>query len=343
MKIVVFGPDRRVGAIHDGRSVVDLSLAHAKLLRERDGERHAAELAAALMPADLSRFIERGDSALEAATGSIDYLFQRAHDRLGPRGETIVHPIESVRLHAPRPQGARIACAGGNYADHHLAMARNRPGGSKEAAELTLQGVAESIRKSGFWGFWKIDRSCLGPDDEVSYPARAKYFDYEGEAAIVLGRQGKNIRAEDWKSYVWGVTLLCDWSIRQTPESGRMNFAMQKNFDGSCSLGPCILVGADAANIDVTTTVRGERRQNFNTGSMVFSFGECLAFLSRDLTLYPGDIISGGTGAGTAQDSSKQIGDGVLSPERFLKVGDVVEVASPQIGVLRNKVVKPVA
>ncbi len=219
MKIVVFGPDRRVGAIHDGRSVVDLSLAHAKLLRERDGERHAVELAAALVPADLSRFIERGDAALDAATGSIDYLFQRAHDRLGPRGETIVHPIESVRLHAPRPQGARIACAGGNYADHHLAMARNRPGGSKEAAELTLQGVAESIRKSGFWGFWKIDRSCLGPDDEVSYPARAKYFDYEGEAAIVLGRQGKNIRAEDWKSYVWGVTLLCDWSIRQTPET----------------------------------------------------------------------------------------------------------------------------
>ena len=205
------------------------------------------------------------------------------------------------------------------------------------------RALPSSIRKSGFWGFWKVDRSCLGPDDEVSYPARAKYFDYEGEAAIVLGRQGKNIRAEDWKSYVWGVTLLCDWSIRQTPESGRMNFAMQKNFDGSCSLGPCILVGADAANIDVTTTVRGERRQNFNTGSMVFSFGECLAFLSRDLTLYPGDIISGGTGAGTAQDSSKQIGDGVLSPERFLKVGDVVEVASPQIGVLRNKVVKPVA
>src|SRR5262245_26385553 len=343
MKIVVFGPTRRVGAIHDGRLIVDLSLAHAKLLRERDGERHAVDLAAVHVPADLSWFIERGDAALDAARRSIEHLFQNAHDKLGPQGETIVHPIETVRLHAPRPNGARIACAGGNYADHHLAMAQRRPGGRQEAAELSLQGVADSIRKTGFWGFWKVDRTCLGPDDELSYPARAKYLDYEGEAAIVIGRQGKNIRGEDWKSYVWGVTLLCDWSIRQAPETGRLNFSMAKNFDGSCSLGPCILVGADPANIDVTTDVRAERRQTFNTRDMVFSFGECLAFLSRDLTLYSGDIVSGGTGAGTAQDSSPLIGDGVVAPERFLKVGDVVEVGSPQIGVLRNKVVATAA
>lgn len=342
MKIVVFGPDRRVGAIEDG-VVVDLSLAHAKLLRERGGDQHAAKLASESVPPDLARFIEAGEAALEAASRSIEYLLQRASDRRGPAQETIAFPLETTQLHAPRPNGARIACAGGNYADHHLAMARNRPGGGKEAADLTLQGVAASIRKAGFWGFWKVDRTCLGPGGELHYPARAKYFDYEGEAAIVLGRAGKNIRAQDWRPHVWGVTLVCDWSIRQIPDTGRMNFAMQKNFDGSCSLGPCILTGADAANIDVTTTVNGQRRQSFNTRDMVFSFGECLEFLSRDLTLHPGDIISGGTGAGTAQDSSAQLADGVLSPERFLKVGDVVEVASPQIGVLRNTVVKPAA
>lgn len=341
MKIVLFGPDQRVGAIHDGRLVVDLSLAHAKLLHERDGEPHAPEKAAVQVPSDLAGFIEKGDAAIDAARQSIERLFQHAHDQRAPRGETIVHPIESVRLHAPRAKDARIACAGGNFADHHLAMAQRRPGGKKEAAELTLQGVGDSIRAAGFWGFWKVDRTCPGPGDAVSYPARAKYFDYEGEAAIVIGRQGKNIRAQDWNSYVWGVTLMCDWSIRQSPESGRMNFAMSKNFDGSCSLGPCILVGADAANIDVITEVSGERRQAYNTRDMVFSFGECLAFLSQDLTLYPGDIISGGTAAGTAQDSSPLIGDGLLAPERFLKVGDVVEISSPQIGTLRNMIAAP--
>jgi acylpyruvate hydrolase len=343
MKIVVFGPNRRVGAIDDAGLIVDLCLAYAKLLHERDGERHATELATERVPTDLAQFIERGEAALDAARLSIEYLSQGAHDKVGLHGETLIHPVDATRLHAPRPQGARIACAGGNYADHHLAMAKNRPGGGKEAEELTLHGVAESIRKAGFWGFWKVDRTCLGPDDDLNYPARAKYLDYEGEAAIVIGRRGKNIRATDWKSHIWGVTLVCDWSIRQIPDTGRMNFAMQKNFDGSCSLGPCILVGADASNVDVTTTVNGQPRQSFNTHDMVFSFGECLEFLSRDLTLYPGDIISGGTGAGTAQDSSARIEDGTLSPERFLKVGDLVEITSPQIGVLRNKVAKPLS
>lgn len=340
VKIVVFGPDKRVGAIARDEFVVDLSLAYAALIRERDNERRALELAEVIVPADLSRFIERGSAALDAAKLAVEHLFGSAVNSVGRRGETIVHRIQDVCLHAPRPQGARIACAGGNFADHHLAMAQRRPGGNQEAAELTLQGVAASIKKAGFWGFWKIDRNCLGPDDPLPYPARAKFLDYEGELAIVIGKQGKNIHADDWKSYVWGVTLLSDWSIRQQPDSGRLNFAMVKNFDGSCSLGPCILAGfTDGDVVDVTTHVNGERRQNFNTRDMVFSFGECLAFLSRDLTLYPGDIISGGTAAGTAQDSSPLLGDGVLSNERFLKPGDVVEIASPQIGILRNRVV----
>jgi acylpyruvate hydrolase len=344
MKIVVFGPERRVGVLHDDRHVVDVCLAHAKLLWERDGEPHAVELAAVLTPADLGRFIERGDAALDAARDSLSYLFERAGDRAGPRGETIVHDLGSVRLHAPRPAAARIACAGGNFADHHLAMAQRRPGGTKEAEALTLDGVAASIRKAGFWGFWKVDRASLGPDEPLRYPRRANLLDYEGELAIVLGKKGRDIRPEDWRNHVWGVTLLCDWSIRQSPDSGRLNFAMVKNFDGSSSIGPCILVGeADPSNVDVTTRVNGEARQSFNTRDMVFSFGECMAFLSRDLTLYPGDIISGGTAAGTAQDSSEIIGDGKLSTERFLKVGDEVEVASSMIGALRSSIVDAAA
>lgn len=339
MKIVVFGPQQRVGVLHDEAVIVDASLAYAKLLHEREGEPHAVRRASVEVPEDLQRLIERGDRALDAVRASLEHVLTRAGDQAGPDGEPIVHAAATTRLHAPLPSKARIACAGGNYADHHLAMAQRRPGGKQEAEKLTLAGVADSIRKAGFWGFWKIDRGCLGPGGELAYPKRATYLDYEGEAAIVLGRQGRNISGSDWRRHVWGVTLLCDWSIRQQPDTGRMNFAMQKNFDGSCSLGPCIVVGADPTAIDVTTTVRGERRQSFNTRSMVYSFAECMEFLSRDLTLYPGDIISGGTGAGTAQDSSAIVGDGKLSPEKFLRIGDVVEVASPQIGVLRNTIV----
>jgi len=88
------------------------------------------------------------------------------------------------------------------------------------------------------------------------------------------------------------------------------------------------------------TRVNGEIRQNYNTSEMVFDYGECLAHLTRDLTLLPGDMLSGGTGAGTAADI---VGLHQMADEDWLKwflhPGDLVEVSSPQIGVLRNRVV----
>src|SRR4029078_2573941 len=128
----------------------------------------------------------------------------------------------------------------------------------------------------------------------------------EGELAIVLGKQGTDIKAEDARDYIWGVTLLGVWSTRAPAKpAGPYRFAMGKNFDTSCSLGPCIAVGeADAFATDVETLVNGEQRQAFNKRDMVFSFAQYLAYLPSDFALFPGDIISGGTAAGTAADSS---------------------------------------
>jgi len=197
------------------------------------------------------------------------------------------------------------------------------------------------IRNAGIWGFWKVHRAVVGPDGEVIYPQKANRLDYEGELAIVLAKRGTDIKPENARDYIWGVTLLSDWSIRNPREpAGPHNFAMGKNFDTSCSLGPCISVGeTDPFATDVETLVNGEVRQAFNTSDMVFSFGEYLEYLSRDLTLYPGDIISGGTAAGTAADSSPRLADGTSPPERYLKPGDTVEIRSPPIGSLRASIV----
>jgi 2-keto-4-pentenoate hydratase/2-oxohepta-3-ene-1,7-dioic acid hydratase in catechol pathway len=335
MKIVVFGPEKRTGAFHDG-NVVDLQYACAKYLRERGDEPNPLEMAGALVPSNLGRLIESGPRALEYAQKAVDYLFGQASDRSGPSGERLVHPAAEVPLHAPRPDDARIACAGGNFADHAAAMAvkiRRRP----------YEGNAyEEIRKAGFWGFWKLAREIAGPDGELVYPDRCDRLDYEGEIAIVLGKRGGDLKPTQLKDYVWGVTILADWSVRSPQErvGGVFNFAFPKNFDTSCSLGPCIAVGeADPTDIDLETLVNGERRQRFNTRDMVFTFGEYLEYLSRDFTLYPGDIISGGTAAGTAADSSELLPDGTSPPERFLKPGDLVEMNSPSIGSLRTRVI----
>ena len=334
MKIVVYGSERRTGALCDGM-IVDLCGAYAKFAWEKNGDPRAMALAEALVPTDLARFIEGGQRTLDSAEEAIDYLIHHAPDRRDRRGALLVHASAETRLHAPRPSGARIACAGGNFADHAAAMAE-RMQGKPFSGDAYAQ-----LRSNGIWGFWKVNRSAVGPDGTVVYPAKATRLDYEGELAIVLGKRGIDIEPENARDYIWGVTLLGDWSIRAPGEpSGPYRFAMGKNFNTSCSLGPCIAVGeADPFSADVETWVNGERRQAFNTRDMVFSFAEYLEYLSADLTLFPGDIISGGTAAGTAADSSPRLPDGSAAPERFLKPGDQVEIRSPAVGSLRASVV----
>jgi 2-keto-4-pentenoate hydratase/2-oxohepta-3-ene-1,7-dioic acid hydratase in catechol pathway len=210
-----------------------------------------------------------------------------------------------------------------------------------EGAPPTLEAVTRAARERGQWGFWKVPYAVAGPEDEVPYPKRTRYFDYEGEAAIVIGAPGKDIPAGRLAEHVWGVTLFNDLSIRDGMGASRpMSYNQAKNFDGSTALGPCIVVGElDPQAVDVQTSVDGAVRQRFNTRDMIFSFGEILEFLSRDFTFVPGDVIAGGTAAGTAADKTPPGPDGARSPELFLKPGSLVEVASPAIGSLRNRVV----
>ena len=198
MKIVVFGAGKCVGALR-GDQVIDLSLAYAKFLKERQNERHPTPLAAALVPSELAMFIDGGTRTLEYAAVALDHLFGDTHDLLGAHGETIVHKASEVRLHAPHPSGSRIACAGGNFADHLAGMAAMGllPG----AGAMTNAEAATRIRENGIWGFWKVSRELAGPDTELPYPSRATRLDYEGEVAIVLGKQGKDVavgRQEIW-------------------------------------------------------------------------------------------------------------------------------------------------
>jgi acylpyruvate hydrolase len=330
VKIVVFGPEQRVGA-WQGDRVIDLNRAYARLLRER-GDRSPDEVAADRVPAQLGAFVAAGNAALEGAKEALEHA-----KGAGPAegGTTIVHAAGDVKLHAPWPR-KRIACAGGNYAAHSYGMAVNRG-----TQGVTLETQAQKIRTDGMWGFWKVLDTVAGPGGEIPFPKRGKYFDYEGEVAIVISKRGKDIKADRIADYVWGVTLAGDWSLRDYEGTARPNsFNLGKNFDMSGSLGPCIVVGEiDPQNVDLETRVDGQVRQKYNSKDMVFSFGEYLAFLSRDFPFVAGDVIFGGTGAGTAQDSTKLLPDGTRPMDLFLKVGSKVDISSPQIGLLDSRIV----
>lgn len=340
MKIVVFGDARRVGYIH-GQEIVDITSAFAKYLRERNNERYPIAAAAEVTPPDLERFIAAGPAALENTQKAIDYLFGQAQTKQGVAGDTIVFDAKSVAIHAPLPDHARVACAGANFADHALAMAIKMHAG-KEGPTPTEAEARAKVRTDGIRGFWKVGRDAVTDGGDVIYPAWSKRFDYEGEIAIYIGKKGKDIRAKDARPYIWGVTLLGDWSVRFPPETNRgSRFATSKNFDTGFSLGPCIAIGeVDPFDAEVETLVNGEVRQKYRTTGMVYDFAEYLEYLSTDFTFYPGDIISGGTAAGTAADSSPLNPDRSQSNDRYLKPGDHVEIRSPIIGSLRTRIVK---
>jgi acylpyruvate hydrolase len=324
VKIVVFGPENRVG-VWAADLVVDLARASAA----------NPGVARKPLPADLQGLIEGGADALADAARVVDAVTKAPAATRAANG---VYAIGDVQLQAPQVPGARIACAGGNFADHTAAMAAK----SGRSLGNDLKEIAAKLRERGIWGFWKVGRDAAGPGADIMYPARATRLDYEGELAIVIGKTAKDVKAADLKPYVWGVTLFGDWSIREFNEgTAAFKYAVAKNFDGSYSVGPCIVVdeGIDPSNVDVETWVNGERRQQYNTRDMVLSFGEYLEYLSTDFTFYPGDMISGGTAAGTAADSSPRSPEGVSSPERFLKPGDKVEMRSPKIGTLAAQIV----
>ena len=331
MKFVISGQGRRVGVV-SGEMVIDVNHAYQEILR-RQGAADSFERAATQAPSNLESFITAGAAGLDAA----ETVLASSAELTAPDadGRPLTQPLAQAKLLAPWPR-RRIACVGGNYADHLAGMAANQRGEPMRP----LDEVTRTTREAGQWGFWKIPDEVAGPGDTIPAPG-TNYFDYEGEVAVILGRRIRQAGLSDIADAVWGVTLLNDWSKRDGMGAPRaMSYNLGKNFDRSTSMGPCIVVGEVGPQaVDIETRVNGELRQHYTSADMVFSFAEVLEFLSRDLSFVPGDVISGGTAAGTAADLTKPLPDGTRPTDLFLKVGDTVEVSSPQIGSLTNAIV----
>ena len=337
MKIVVYEPGRRTGALVGDR-IVDLNRAYASYARQRrDGPADAAAAADERVPTDLERLIGRGRAGLDDVQAALAWLADNGGQADDPQ---VSQPQAGAVLHAPSVYRPRIACAGANYIQHLVGTQA-----ALQGQQIDPQEALRQSRAGDPWGFWKVVVDLRGDGDEVVYPGRARLFDYEGEVAVVFGRGGADIPAERAAEAIWGVCLLNDWSIRSDMGPPRpLSFNLAKNFTASVSLGPCIVVGElDPQDVLVETRVNGEVRQHYSSREMTFSFAELIAYLSRDFAFVAGDILAGGTGAGTAMDSSPRGPNGYASTERFLKVGDVVEVSSPGIGALRNRIVAKAA
>jgi 2-keto-4-pentenoate hydratase/2-oxohepta-3-ene-1,7-dioic acid hydratase in catechol pathway len=164
--------------------------------------------------------------------------------------------------------------------------------------------------------------SALGKDgDEIVLPAVSERVDFEGELALVIGKRAKDWPQERWLEALAGVTCANDVTARDLQKKDGQ-FARAKSFDSFCPVGPEIVAGLDPSDLAIETRVNGAVRQSSRTSQMIFSPAFLVAYLSRMMTLLPGDLILTGTPAGV----------GALSP------GDLIEVAIEGIGTLRNRV-----
>ena len=181
--------------------------------------------------------------------------------------------------------------------------------------------------------FCRFPTSLVGTEQPIVRPKVSDKFDYEGEVVLVIGKEGRHVPREQALGIIGGVTLGNEGSVRDWLRHGTLNVTQGKNFDRSGSVGPW-LVTTDELDpgkpLHLTTRVNGELRQEDTTDRLTWGFAWLINYISTFATLKPGDLIWTGTPTGAGVHRN---------PPVWLKPGDVVEVAVPEIGVLRNKVV----
>jgi 2-keto-4-pentenoate hydratase/2-oxohepta-3-ene-1,7-dioic acid hydratase in catechol pathway len=234
----------------------------------------------------------------------------------------------NLRLLAPLPMPGTIYCAGANYRDHVLEMAR--------AQNIQPEPDPHDLGLKA-WHFIKSSRCVVGPNAVVPLPAHSKKVDWEAELGVVIGRPARNVSRERALDVVAGYTIGNDLSARDLSRRQgisdtspfKFDWVAQKCFDGACPLGPWIVPAEDVPDphkLKIELTVNGVVKQSSNTSDLIFDITEQIAHLSERITLHPGDVVLTGTPAGVGAGRGE-----------FLKAGDEVRITVEQVGELVNR------
>jgi 2-keto-4-pentenoate hydratase/2-oxohepta-3-ene-1,7-dioic acid hydratase in catechol pathway len=211
------------------------------------------------------------------------------------------YPLADVRLLAPVIP-SKVVAIGKNYADHAREM-----GGEPPAAPVM---------------FLKPSTAVVGHGDPIAYPAGVERLDYEGELAVVVGRLARDLTPERALDAVLGYTCANDVTARDQQQADGQ-WTRGKGYDSFCPLGPWVETSLDPAATRVTTTLNGEPKQDAPTSLLLHDVATLLAYVTRVMTLLPGDVLLTGTPAGVGP----------------MRVGDEVSVTVEGVGTLTNRVV----
>jgi 2-keto-4-pentenoate hydratase/2-oxohepta-3-ene-1,7-dioic acid hydratase in catechol pathway len=256
------------------------------------------------------RFVPLASSASQPASPLYGLLeAEQVRDISGPPWSTWSQrsrawPLADVHLLAPVEPG-KIVCVGRNYAAH--------------AAELGNEMPKEPLI------FLKPPSAIIGPGEPIVLTTQSQRVEHEGELALIVGRRCSHLKdSDDALAYLLGYSCLNDVTARDLQKSD-VQFTRAKGFDTFCPVGPHIETHLDPSDALVETHVNGALRQSGRTSLMAYPVAFIVRWISRVMTLYPGDLIATGTPAGVGP----------------LVAGDVVEVSVGGVGVLRNPVQAP--
>jgi 2,4-diketo-3-deoxy-L-fuconate hydrolase len=218
------------------------------------------------------------------------------------------------RLLAPVVDRAQVISTGGNYGDH------------LEEAKNEIQAT-EPVFFPFLWG------AIIGPDDPIVIPRQDALTDYEVELCVVIGKKARHLTAENAMDHVFGYTILNDVSARDVMARDIKQVMLCKSVDTFVPVGPHVVTKDEVADphaLRIATYLNGEIRQDSLTGKMLNRIPELLTALTRDITLYPGDVVSTGTPGGIGY---------FRDPQEFMAPGDVITAEVEHVGRLTNRVV----
>jgi 2-keto-4-pentenoate hydratase/2-oxohepta-3-ene-1,7-dioic acid hydratase in catechol pathway len=308
MKLVTFthGQGAERFGVLAGAGIVDLAAAA-----------QASGKGGAEVVTDAIAFLVAEGRGRDVAAGLADWALAR-------RDPAHVLAVTAVQLLAPVPRPPKILCMAGNYAEHWREGGLEAPPKQNHTPEVFVKPVT----------------TIVGPGAAVRLPGPlCTKVDYEGELAVVIGRSAKNVSVERALDHVGGYANFDDISGRElnvdvvrqaSARTGYFDWLNGKWFDTFGPLGPYLSVGeiANPQDLAIQTRVNGTVRQSASTGDMIFTIAETITWISRFVTLQPGDVIATGTPSGVG-----------ATTETYLQAGDVVEVEVAGLGVLRNPVV----
>ena len=328
MKLVTFstqteyGTVERIGALH-GDSVIDLNSAVVAMLEEQGETERAQEVADAIIPCDMQKFLQGGKLSMNKAQDAM-YFAQARYDGSTPittnNNQYIVFDLSKVTLLAPltKPTSIRDTIS----FETHAKNFEKRTG--KPIPELWYQ---QPLYYKG------NPHTVQGHGAVVPWPSYTEKLDYELEFGIYIGKTGTNIPVEEAKDYIAGYTIFNDISARdvlQQEVTMLLGPAKGKDMDGGNIMGPCLVTPdeIDVSNLNMVARINGEVWSQGNTSDMYWSFEQIIAHVSQSETLHPGDFIGSGTIAFGCGDEL----------ERWIQPGDTIELDVEGIGVLRSVV-----